>query len=86
MTYETFTNSALISIVCIPPRHITESCRRGPITGLVRSNPLTALMQWGGRTHVLLAILHGVPHVQSSIFGPLMMGAWAVSEVRLPPA
>ena len=32
--------------------------------GLVRGSPLTALMQWSGRSNVLFAILHRIPQVQ----------------------
>ena len=31
--------------------------------GLVKSSPIQALMQWGGRSHVLFIILHGVQEV-----------------------
>ncbi|KAL2614064.1 hypothetical protein R1flu_025756 [Riccia fluitans] len=49
--------------------------------GLVRSGTLTALMQWSGRTHVLLAVIAKLPEVQilPSVFITFL--AWAVSEV-----
>jgi len=31
--------------------------------GLVRGSPLTALMQWSGRSNVLFVILHRIPQV-----------------------
>ncbi|KAL3695815.1 hypothetical protein R1sor_009891 [Riccia sorocarpa] len=49
--------------------------------GLVPSGVLTSFMQWGGRTHVLLAIIGKLPEVQilPSVF--ITFFAWAVSEV-----
>jgi len=49
--------------------------------GLVPSSPLMALTQWGGKAHALFAILYGVPQVQSSWMGPVMLAVWALSEV-----
>jgi very-long-chain (3R)-3-hydroxyacyl-CoA dehydratase len=50
-------------------------------TGLVRSSPAMALVQWFGRTHALCCILDSVHQVQSSVFGPVMLAVWALSEV-----
>ncbi|BBN12972.1 very-long-chain (3R)-3-hydroxyacyl-CoA dehydratase [Marchantia polymorpha subsp. ruderalis] len=49
--------------------------------GLVRSGALTSLMQWGGRTHVLLAVIAKLPEAQvlPSVF--IVFTAWSISEV-----
>nr|AKM76670.1 protein-tyrosine phosphatase-like protein [Erodium texanum] len=49
--------------------------------GLVPSGVLIPLMQWGGRTHFLLAIVRGIDEVQElpSIFITFL--AWSLSEV-----
>ncbi|XP_020252582.1 very-long-chain (3R)-3-hydroxyacyl-CoA dehydratase 2 [Asparagus officinalis] len=49
--------------------------------GLVPSGVLLALMQWGGRTHFLLAIVRQIVEVQElpSVFITFM--SWSISEV-----
>ncbi|XP_064952692.1 uncharacterized protein LOC135607602 isoform X2 [Musa acuminata AAA Group] len=49
--------------------------------GLVPSGVMLALMQWGGRTHFLLAILRQIPEVQGlpSVFITFM--SWSLTEV-----
>ncbi|XP_008788077.1 very-long-chain (3R)-3-hydroxyacyl-CoA dehydratase 2 [Phoenix dactylifera] len=49
--------------------------------GLVSSGAVLALMQWGGRTHFLLAIVRQIPEVQNlpSVFITFM--AWSITEV-----
>ncbi|KAJ1383574.1 Protein-tyrosine phosphatase-like, PTPLA [Sesbania bispinosa] len=49
--------------------------------GLVPSGALLPLMQWGGRTHFVLAIVGGIEEVQElpSIF--ITFFAWSISEV-----
>ncbi|XP_042401693.1 very-long-chain (3R)-3-hydroxyacyl-CoA dehydratase 2-like [Zingiber officinale] len=53
--------------------------------GLVPSGAMLALMQWGGRTHFLLAIIRQIPEVQHlpSVFITFL--AWSMSEaIRYP--
>ncbi|CAJ2654345.1 very-long-chain (3R)-3-hydroxyacyl-CoA dehydratase 2 [Trifolium pratense] len=49
--------------------------------GLVPSGVLLPLLQWGGRTHFLLAIVRGIHQVQElpSVFITFL--AWSISEV-----
>nr|AKM76685.1 protein-tyrosine phosphatase-like protein [Pelargonium exstipulatum] len=49
--------------------------------GLVPSGALFPLMQWGGRTHFLLAIVRGITEVQElpSVFITFL--AWSLSEI-----
>ncbi|WOK96941.1 very-long-chain (3R)-3-hydroxyacyl-CoA dehydratase 2 [Canna indica] len=49
--------------------------------GLVPSGVLLSLMQWGGRTHFLLAILRQIPELQDlpSVFITFL--AWSMTEV-----
>ncbi|XP_057782801.1 uncharacterized protein LOC131000754 isoform X2 [Salvia miltiorrhiza] len=49
--------------------------------GIVPSGVVLPLMQWGGRTHFLLAIVRQIPEVQElpSVF--ITFVAWSVSEV-----
>nr|AKM76683.1 protein-tyrosine phosphatase-like protein [Pelargonium dichondrifolium] len=49
--------------------------------GLVPSGALLPLMQWGGRTHFLLAIVRGITEVQElpSVFITFL--AWSLSEI-----
>ncbi|KAK9806866.1 hypothetical protein WJX72_005499 [[Myrmecia] bisecta] len=49
--------------------------------GLVRGSPLTALMQWAGRSHILFALLHCIPELQETVAATAMLRAWAISEV-----
>ncbi|XP_048325254.2 uncharacterized protein LOC125421195 isoform X3 [Ziziphus jujuba] len=52
--------------------------------GLVPSGALLPLMQWGGRTHFLLAIVRQINEVQElpSVF--ITFIAWSLSESKLP--
>nr|GMD73504.1 very-long-chain (3R)-3-hydroxyacyl-CoA dehydratase 2 [Ipomoea batatas] len=49
--------------------------------GIVPSGVLLPLMQWGGRTHFLLAIVRSITEVQElpSVF--ITFSAWSISEV-----
>ncbi|XP_078179574.1 protein-tyrosine phosphatase-like, PTPLA [Carex rostrata] len=51
------------------------------VVGLVPASFLLTLMQWGGRTHFLFAIVRQIPEVQSlpSVF--ITFTAWSLSEV-----
>ncbi|CAG9464099.1 unnamed protein product [Pedinophyceae sp. YPF-701] len=48
---------------------------------IVRSSPVQALMQWGGRSHVLFALLKPVAAVHPTPFAAALFAAWAISEV-----
>ena len=52
-----------------------------PALGLVGGSPITALMQWGGRSNVFFAIIRHVPVVQTSPAVGATLLAWALSEV-----
>ncbi|DBA71042.1 hypothetical protein WJX79_002593 [Trebouxia sp. C0005] len=49
--------------------------------GLVRGSPLTALMQWSGRSNVLFAILHRVSQLWTNPAAAVLIYVWALSEV-----
>ena len=49
--------------------------------GLVGGSPLTAAMQWAGRSNVLFGVVGAVPEVQRSPAVGAMLLAWALSEV-----
>lgn len=49
--------------------------------GLVGGSPLTALMQWAGRSNVLFGVVAAVPEVQNRPAVGAMFLAWALSEV-----
>uniref|UniRef100_A0A0D9WHC6 Very-long-chain (3R)-3-hydroxyacyl-CoA dehydratase n=1 Tax=Leersia perrieri TaxID=77586 RepID=A0A0D9WHC6_9ORYZ len=49
--------------------------------GLVRTAPLLAFLQWGGRTHFVLAVVRQIPEVQSSPSVFITFMAWSISEV-----
>ena len=49
--------------------------------GLVGGSPLTALMQWAGRSNVLFGVVAAVPEVQNRAVVGAMFLAWALSEV-----
>jgi hypothetical protein len=49
--------------------------------GLVGGSPLTALMQWAGRSNVLFGVVAAVPEVQGAASVGIMLWAWALSEV-----
>ena len=44
-------------------------------------SPVTAAMQWAGRSNVLFAVVRSVPEVQTSSAVGAMILAWALSEV-----
>ena len=52
-----------------------------PIFGFVRSPVITALMQWAGRTHVLMSVVHAIPALHSTNAAALMFIAWSLTEV-----
>ncbi|PRW58097.1 hypothetical protein C2E21_2722 [Chlorella sorokiniana] len=49
--------------------------------GLVGGSPLTALMQWAGRSNVLFGVVAAVPEVQNRPAVGAMFLAWALSEI-----
>jgi len=49
--------------------------------GLVRGSPANALVQWAGKSHVLLLALARVPRLQVLPATGLLLLAWALSEV-----
>ncbi|CAL4901150.1 unnamed protein product [Urochloa decumbens] len=49
--------------------------------GLVPTTPLLAFLQWGGRTHFVLAIVRQIPEVQISPSVFITFMAWSISEV-----
>mgnify|MGYP001810528148 CR=1 FL=1 len=49
--------------------------------GLVGGSPVTALMQWAGRSNVLFGVVAAVPEVQPGLAVGAMLAAWAASEV-----
>jgi very-long-chain (3R)-3-hydroxyacyl-CoA dehydratase len=49
--------------------------------GIVGGSPVTSLMQWGGRSNVLFAVVKSVPEVQATPAVGAMLLAWALSEV-----
>jgi very-long-chain (3R)-3-hydroxyacyl-CoA dehydratase len=53
---------------------------------LTRSPMSAALMQWMGRTHVLLAVTHAIPELQSTPAAGVLFLAWALTEVIRYPS
>ncbi len=53
--------------------------------GLVGGSPVTALMQWAGRSNVLFGVVGAVPEVQNGAAVGAMFLAWALSEVTRYP-
>ena len=51
------------------------------ILGFVPSPVLTALMQWAGRTHVLMSVVHAIPALHATNAAALMFLAWSLTEV-----
>lgn len=49
--------------------------------GLTSGSPLTAAMQWVGRSNALYGVVAAVPTVQSSLAVGATLAAWAMSEV-----
>lgn len=49
--------------------------------GLVPSGMLLPLMQWGGRTHVILIIIRQIKELQESPAVFIIFAAWSLSEV-----
>ncbi|XP_019195095.1 PREDICTED: very-long-chain (3R)-3-hydroxyacyl-CoA dehydratase 2-like [Ipomoea nil] len=49
--------------------------------GIVPSGVLLPLMQWGGRTHFLLAIVRSITEVQELPAVFITFSAWSISEV-----
>uniref|UniRef100_A0A452Z9X4 Very-long-chain (3R)-3-hydroxyacyl-CoA dehydratase n=1 Tax=Aegilops tauschii subsp. strangulata TaxID=200361 RepID=A0A452Z9X4_AEGTS len=49
--------------------------------GLVPTSPFLAFLQWGGRTHFILALLRQIPEVQGSPSVFITFMAWSISEV-----
>ena len=53
---------------------------------LTRSPMSAALMQWAGRTHVLIAVTHATPALQSTPAAGVLILAWAITEVIRYPS
>jgi very-long-chain (3R)-3-hydroxyacyl-CoA dehydratase len=49
--------------------------------GLAGGSPVTATMQWAGRSNVLFGVVRSVPQVQNRAAVGYMFFAWALSEV-----
>ncbi|RCV17392.1 hypothetical protein SETIT_3G216300v2 [Setaria italica] len=49
--------------------------------GLVPTAPLLTVLQWGGRTHFVLAVVRQIPQVQSSPSVFITFMAWSIAEV-----
>ena len=56
------------------------------LIGLVRSPVLTALMQWAGRTHAIMAVIHPIESLHNTTAAGLMFLAWSLSEVIRYPS
>ena len=56
------------------------------LLGLVRSPVLTALMQWAGRTHAIMAVIHPIESLHGTTAAALMFLAWSLSEVIRYPS
>ncbi|PNT71108.1 hypothetical protein BRADI_2g23200v3 [Brachypodium distachyon] len=53
----------------------------GDLIWLVPTSPFLAFLQWGGRTHFVLALLRQIPEVQGSPSVFITFMAWSISEV-----
>jgi len=53
---------------------------------LTRSPMSAALMQWMGRTHVLISVTHAIPELQSTPAAGVLFLAWALTEVIRYPS
>ena len=53
---------------------------------LTRTPMSAALMQWAGRTHVLIAVTHAIPHLQTTAAAGILILAWALTEVIRYPS
>ena len=58
------------------------------LLGLVRSPVLTALMQWAGRTHAIMAVIHPIESLHGTtaafdVFGVVHVGGHTLSVVQL---
>jgi very-long-chain (3R)-3-hydroxyacyl-CoA dehydratase len=51
------------------------------MVGLVKSSPAMNFVQWAGRSHVLVFIIHAIPDLHSSIFSTVLLLVWSLSEV-----
>ena len=49
--------------------------------GIIAGSPVAALMQWGGRSNVLFAIIRCVPEVQATVAVGATFLVWSLSEV-----
>lgn len=52
---------------------------------MVGGSPVSALMQWAGRSNVLFGVVAAVPAVQGGAAVGAMLLAWALSEVTRYP-
>ena len=56
------------------------------LLGLVRSPVLTTLMQWAGRTHAIMSVIHPIPSLHGTTAAALMFLAWSMTEVIRYPS
>jgi very-long-chain (3R)-3-hydroxyacyl-CoA dehydratase len=56
------------------------------VLGLVRSPVLTTLMQWAGRTHAIMSVIHPIPSLHGTSAAALMFLAWSRTEVIRYPS
>ncbi|KAG2498226.1 hypothetical protein HYH03_003976 [Edaphochlamys debaryana] len=53
--------------------------------GLVPSSPLSALMQWGGRSNCLFCVVQPIRALHSDVYALVMLGCWSAAEtIRYP--
>ncbi len=50
------------------------------VVGISRGSPVTSLMQWSGKSNVLLLMLWAIPEIQNSVVTAILFGVWAFSE------
>jgi very-long-chain (3R)-3-hydroxyacyl-CoA dehydratase len=48
---------------------------------IVKGSPVSALMQWAGRSNIFFGVVRSVPEVQSTPYVAAMLLAWTISEV-----
>mmetsp|Transcript_3124 Transcript_3124/g.19264 ORF Transcript_3124/g.19264 Transcript_3124/m.19264 type:complete len:209 (-) Transcript_3124:2410-3036(-) len=68
--------------------HLTDFCQLASALeiahaafGLVPSSPITSLMQWTGRSHVLFVIVYCIEELQNSVATTVLFVAWALTEI-----
>jgi len=74
------TNVRSLDTRCV--RYLRLTLQASPETeGLVPSSPITSLMQWTGRSHVLFAIVYCIAELQNSAATTILFTAWAMTEI-----